>query len=49
MCATLGYFYHAKVSFVDYVTPIPEGIDSAAATPILCAVRLARDLQEKGP
>lgn len=28
--------------WVDYVTPIPEGLDSAAVTPLLCAVRLEK-------
>ncbi|RDB23020.1 Alcohol dehydrogenase 1 [Hypsizygus marmoreus] len=32
-----GTFAQYVVSYVKYVTPIPEGIDSAAATPILCA------------
>ncbi|TFK35454.1 mannitol-1-phosphate dehydrogenase M1PDH1 [Crucibulum laeve] len=32
-----GTFQQYAVSFIDYVTPIPDGIDSAAATPILCA------------
>ena len=27
-----------QVSFINYVTPIPEGLDGASATPILCAV-----------
>lgn len=29
-----------QVSYVDYVTPLPEGVDSAEATPVLCAVCL---------
>lgn len=29
---------HPQLSYVDYVTPIPESLDSAAATPLLCAV-----------
>ncbi|KAJ3513849.1 hypothetical protein NLJ89_g2714 [Agrocybe chaxingu] len=32
-----GTFQEYVVSFVDYVTPIPEDIDGASATPILCA------------
>lgn len=29
-----------QVSYINYVTPIPDALDSAAAAPILCAVRL---------
>ncbi|KAJ6605471.1 chaperonin 10-like protein [Mycena vulgaris] len=32
-----GSFADYAVSYVDYVTPIPESLDSAAATPLLCA------------
>ncbi|KAE9392962.1 GroES-like protein [Gymnopus androsaceus JB14] len=32
-----GTFAKYVVSFTDYVTPIPKEVDSAAATPILCA------------
>ncbi|EIW85861.1 mannitol-1-phosphate dehydrogenase MPDH1 [Coniophora puteana RWD-64-598 SS2] len=32
-----GTFAEYAVSYVDYVTPIPDGLSSAAATPILCA------------
>jgi len=32
-----GTFQEYVVSFVDYVTPIPEELDGPAATPILCA------------
>ncbi|KAJ7221366.1 chaperonin 10-like protein [Mycena pura] len=32
-----GTFADYAVSYVDYVTPIPESLDSAAATPLLCA------------
>lgn len=32
-----GTFQEYVVSFVDYVTPIPEGLDGASGTPILCA------------
>jgi len=32
-----GTFQEYVVSFVNYVTPIPEDIDGAAATPLLCA------------
>ncbi|KAF5345065.1 hypothetical protein D9758_010411 [Tetrapyrgos nigripes] len=31
------YVNPTKVSFADYVTPIPKEVDSAAAAPILCA------------
>ncbi|KAL0947800.1 hypothetical protein HGRIS_013873 [Hohenbuehelia grisea] len=31
-----GTFQSYAVAFVDYVTPIPEGMDSAEAAPILC-------------
>ncbi|KAF9009701.1 mannitol-1-phosphate dehydrogenase M1PDH1 [Cyathus striatus] len=32
-----GTFQQYVVSYIDYVTPIPESMDSASATPILCA------------
>ncbi|KAJ7232046.1 chaperonin 10-like protein [Mycena haematopus] len=32
-----GSFADYALSYVDYVTPIPESLDSAAATPLLCA------------
>ncbi|KAG6867111.1 hypothetical protein C0993_006659 [Termitomyces sp. T159_Od127] len=32
-----GTFAEYAVSYVDYVTPIPDGLDSAAAAPFLCA------------
>ncbi|KAG7090140.1 hypothetical protein E1B28_011748 [Marasmius oreades] len=32
-----GTFQEYAVSYTDYVTPIPEGLDSAEATPLLCA------------
>lgn len=32
-----GAFADYVVSYVDYVTPIPEGLDGATAAPILCA------------
>ncbi|KAF9032934.1 putative ADH1-alcohol dehydrogenase I [Panaeolus papilionaceus] len=32
-----GTFQQYVVSYVNYVTPIPEGLDGAAAAPILCA------------
>ncbi|KIM49856.1 hypothetical protein M413DRAFT_438976 [Hebeloma cylindrosporum] len=32
-----GTFQEYVVSFTNYVTPIPEGLDGASATPILCA------------
>ncbi|KAJ7097084.1 hypothetical protein B0H15DRAFT_31408 [Mycena belliarum] len=32
-----GSFADYVLSYVDYVTPIPENLDSAAATPLLCA------------
>ncbi|KAF8077555.1 mannitol-1-phosphate dehydrogenase M1PDH1 [Lyophyllum atratum] len=32
-----GTFAEYVVSYINYVTPIPDGLDSAAATPILCA------------
>ncbi|KAF5368766.1 hypothetical protein D9615_010408 [Tricholomella constricta] len=32
-----GTFAEYVVSYINYVTPIPDNIDSAAATPILCA------------
>ncbi|KAH6899161.1 mannitol-1-phosphate dehydrogenase M1PDH1 [Coprinopsis sp. MPI-PUGE-AT-0042] len=34
-----GSFQEFAVSYLDYVTPIPEGGDVASLTPILCAVR----------
>ncbi|KAK1234494.1 hypothetical protein PQX77_002295 [Marasmius sp. AFHP31] len=36
-CTEHGTFAEYCVSFTDYVTPIPESLDPAAATPILCA------------
>ncbi|KAF8190619.1 hypothetical protein K438DRAFT_1970919 [Mycena galopus ATCC 62051] len=32
-----GSFADFALSYVDYVTPIPQNLDSAAATPLLCA------------
>ncbi|KAF4615528.1 hypothetical protein D9613_003506 [Agrocybe pediades] len=32
-----GTFQEYAVSYIDYVTPIPEDLDGASATPILCA------------
>ncbi|KAF9262435.1 NAD(P)-binding protein [Marasmius fiardii PR-910] len=32
-----GTFQEYAVSYTDYVTPIPEGLDVAEATPLLCA------------
>jgi len=32
-----GTFADYVISYVDYVTPIPDGLDSASAAPILCA------------
>ncbi|GLB34537.1 putative alcohol dehydrogenase GroES-like domain [Lyophyllum shimeji] len=32
-----GAFAEYVVSYINYVTPIPDNLDSAAATPILCA------------
>ncbi|KAJ7601010.1 hypothetical protein C8J56DRAFT_23893 [Mycena floridula] len=32
-----GMFQDYAVSYIDYVTPIPDGLDSLSATPILCA------------
>ncbi|KAF9266013.1 GroES-like protein [Marasmius fiardii PR-910] len=32
-----GTFQEYAVSYTDYVTPIPEGLDSAEAAPLLCA------------
>ena len=34
----IGIQFELQVSFVNHVTPIPEGIDSDAAASILCAV-----------
>ncbi|THU93242.1 GroES-like protein [Dendrothele bispora CBS 962.96] len=36
-CTVNGTWTEYAVAWTDYVTPIPEGLDSAAATPILCA------------
>lgn len=34
-----GTFCEYAVAYTDYVTPIPDGLDSAEATAIMCAVR----------
>ncbi|KAJ7334913.1 chaperonin 10-like protein [Mycena albidolilacea] len=45
-----GSFADYALSYVDYVTPIPEGLDSAAATPLLCAgVTIYKALKEAKP
>ncbi|KAF8209459.1 chaperonin 10-like protein [Mycena galopus ATCC 62051] len=45
-----GSFADYALSYVDYVTPIPEGLDSAAATPLLCAgVTIYKALKETNP
>ncbi|KAJ6587715.1 chaperonin 10-like protein [Mycena sp. CBHHK59/15] len=45
-----GSFADYAVSYVDYVTPIPENLDSAAATPILCAgLTIYKALKETRP
>ncbi|KAF7314923.1 Mannitol-1-phosphate dehydrogenase [Mycena indigotica] len=45
-----GSFTDYAVSYVDYVTPIPENLDGAAATPLLCAgVTVFKALKESNP
>ncbi|KAJ7732584.1 chaperonin 10-like protein [Mycena maculata] len=45
-----GSFADYALSYVDYVTPIPESLDSAAATPILCAgLTIYKALKESNP
>ncbi|KAK7036067.1 mannitol-1-phosphate dehydrogenase [Favolaschia claudopus] len=45
-----GSFSDYALSYVDYVTPIPEALDSAAATPLLCAgVTVYKALKETKP
>ncbi|KAJ7100487.1 chaperonin 10-like protein [Mycena epipterygia] len=45
-----GSFADYAVSYVDYVTPIPENIESAAATPLLCAgLTIYKALKESNP
>ncbi|KAJ7061554.1 hypothetical protein C8F01DRAFT_1137744 [Mycena amicta] len=45
-----GSFSDYAISYVDYVTPIPEGLDGAAATPLLCAgVTIFKALKESKP
>ncbi|KAJ7445254.1 chaperonin 10-like protein [Mycena latifolia] len=45
-----GSFADYAVSYVDYVTPIPESLDSAAATPLLCAgLTIYKALKETNP
>ncbi|ESK88734.1 mannitol-1-phosphate dehydrogenase [Moniliophthora roreri MCA 2997] len=36
-CMVHGTFADYAVAYVDYVTPIPEGLDGAEVTPLLCA------------
>ncbi|KAJ7127553.1 hypothetical protein C8R43DRAFT_1027602 [Mycena crocata] len=45
-----GSFADYALSYVDYVTPIPESLDSAAATPLLCAgLTIYKALKETNP
>ncbi|CAK5263896.1 unnamed protein product [Mycena citricolor] len=45
-----GCYADYQVSYVDYVTPIPAELDSAAATPLLCAgVTIYKALKESNP
>ncbi|KAJ7029750.1 chaperonin 10-like protein [Mycena alexandri] len=45
-----GTFADYVLSYVDYATPIPENLDSAAATPLLCAgVTIYKALKEANP
>ncbi|KAJ7642859.1 hypothetical protein B0H17DRAFT_1104855 [Mycena rosella] len=45
-----GSFADYALSYVDYATPIPEGLDSAAATPLLCAgLTIYKALKETDP
>ncbi|KAJ6548131.1 chaperonin 10-like protein [Mycena vulgaris] len=45
-----GTFADYVLSYVDYATPIPENLDSAAATPLLCAgLTIYRALKETKP
>ncbi|KAJ6566990.1 chaperonin 10-like protein [Mycena capillaripes] len=45
-----GSFADYALSYVDYVTPIPENLDSAAATPLLCAgLTIYKALKEANP
>jgi len=45
-----GSFADYVISYVDYVTPIPDGLDSAAATPLLCAgLTIYKALKESKP
>jgi len=45
-----GSFSDYVVSYVDYVTPIPENLDSAAATPLLCAgLTIYKALKQTNP
>ncbi|KAJ7684222.1 chaperonin 10-like protein [Mycena polygramma] len=45
-----GSFADYVLSYVDYATPIPENLDSAAATPLLCAgLTIYKALKETNP
>jgi len=45
-----GSFADYALSYVDYVTPIPDNLDSAAATPLLCAgLTIYKALKESNP
>ncbi|KAF7343064.1 Mannitol-1-phosphate dehydrogenase [Mycena venus] len=45
-----GSFADFALSYVDYVTPIPQNLDSAAATPLLCAgLTIYKALKETNP
>ncbi|KAF7359011.1 Mannitol-1-phosphate dehydrogenase [Mycena sanguinolenta] len=45
-----GSFADYALSYVDYCTPIPESLDSAAATPLLCAgLTVYKALKETNP
>ncbi|KAJ7330834.1 hypothetical protein DFH08DRAFT_916496 [Mycena albidolilacea] len=45
-----GSFADYALSYVDYVTPIPDTLDSAAATPLLCAgLTIYKALKETKP
>ena len=35
-----GTFCEYAVAYSDFVTPIPDGVDSAGAAAIMCAVRV---------
>ncbi|KAJ6549952.1 chaperonin 10-like protein [Mycena capillaripes] len=45
-----GSFADYALAYVDYVTPIPQNLDSAAATPLLCAgLTIYKALKETNP